>query len=124
MNINGLDVLKGFYGQQSVDDFMMDATDYLKAQVRRLDIVARYGKSGFGILLPYTGTNSVLVRDRLVKRLASWSATKFSAMGSVLVEIGHATFPENGRASKELLELAQPKERTVSAANGAHKEAA
>lgn len=106
VNIHGLDVLRSFYGEQSVNDFMMDAAEFLNNQIRRLDIVARYGESGFAILLPYTGQNVALVKQRLLNRISSWAVSRFSAAGTLVIEVGHASFPEHGRTGKKLIEVA------------------
>jgi RNA polymerase sigma-B factor len=104
--VEGLDALRTFYGQQSVEDFLLDASEFLKGQVRRLDVVARYGASGFAVLLPATGANATLVRQRLQARLSQWLVSRFSAAGGLTVKIGFATFPDEGRTSSELIAAA------------------
>jgi RNA polymerase sigma-B factor len=71
IEFRGLDGLRRFYGEQSVTDFLSDAADFFKETVRRLDIVARHGDSGFAIILPETGHNVALVRRRLIDKIAA-----------------------------------------------------
>ncbi|MBI5707482.1 MAG: sigma-70 family RNA polymerase sigma factor [Armatimonadetes bacterium] len=107
IDVDGLDSLKSFYGKQSVDDFMVDAAEFLKSQVRRLDIVARWGANGFAILLPTTGSSAMHLRKRVESRIGTWIASRFSAAGSLAVRLGTASFPEDGRSGKDLLEFAK-----------------
>lgn len=109
VDFKGLEAMRSFYGEQSVVDFMMDAADFFKANVRRLDVVARNGETGFGIILPSTGHNVALVRQRLLQKIASWLTQRVSATGGIDVEIGDASAPENGRNATEVLAAAQLK---------------
>jgi len=103
LQFNGLDQMQRFYGEQSVLDFLADAADFLKDNVRRLDIVARCGASGFGVILPSTGKNVELVRQRLINKANNWMSSRYGANSAVSVEIGTVTAPDSGRNSKELL---------------------
>ncbi|HVL38505.1 MAG TPA: sigma-70 family RNA polymerase sigma factor [Fimbriimonadaceae bacterium] len=107
VGFGGLETLKAFYGEASVSDFMADAADFLKDNVRRLDIVARYGESGFGIILPATGPNVALVRQRLLQRICGWMSSRFAQSSPIVVEIGQACSPDDGRSASELLQAAQ-----------------
>jgi RNA polymerase sigma-B factor len=109
VKVHGLPTLQAFYGQRSVDDFMADSAEFLRNQVRRLDMVARYGESGFAVLLPATSSNVSLVCHRLVRRVEAWMVSRFNAASSLKVEIGHAAFPEDGKSIAELLKAAEPK---------------
>jgi RNA polymerase sigma-B factor len=102
----GLDALRSFYGEASVTDFLADATDFLKDTVRRLDIVARYGEAGFGIILPSTTNNVALVRQRLLNRLTTWVGERLATAGPITLEIGHAVAPKDGKTAKKLMERA------------------
>jgi RNA polymerase sigma-B factor len=106
INFSGLDTMRSFYGEASVTDFMADAAEFFKGSVRRLDIVARYGEGGFGVILPSTGTNVALVRKRVLSKVKSWMSSKFAANGPVSVEVGEATAPRDGRNGTELLAAA------------------
>jgi len=103
VNFTGLDTMRQFYGDASVSDFMADAAEFLKSNVRRLDIVARFGKSGFAVILPSTGHGVNVVRERLVRKASSWMSGRFVSGGPVSVEIGQATAPDQGRTGSEML---------------------
>jgi RNA polymerase sigma-B factor len=103
INFTGLETLRRFYGESSVDDFMADASEVLRNSVRRLDIVARYGESGFAVILPFVKHGVELVQDRLLEKAASWMSGKYAQNSPVKVEVGCATAPIDGRSAGEIL---------------------
>jgi RNA polymerase sigma-B factor len=106
VNFKGLEGMRSFYGEQSVTDFLADAAEFFKSNVRRLDVVARFGKTAFGIVLPSTGHNVALVRQRLLNKISSWLAHRVAATGGIVVEIGEACAPLNGRNGSDLINAA------------------
>lgn len=109
LQFRGVQKMQAFYGEHSVMDFLTDAADFLKGNVRRLDVVARLGQSGFGVILPTTGQNVSLVQGRLVQRATDWMHGRFGHNGGIQLEIGYAIAPQDGNNMSELLLLAEPK---------------
>lgn len=108
INFRGLETLRAFYGEQSVIDFLADAAEFFRENLRRLDLVCRLGSSGFGIILPSTGQDVETVRQRLVRKVSKWMTARYTANSPVRVEIGHAIFPEHGKTTRELFDSATP----------------
>jgi RNA polymerase sigma-B factor len=108
VEFKSLEAMRKFYGEQSVQDFLADAAEFFRGSVRRLDIVARYGETGFAILLPETGPNAELVRRRLMTKLENWMNHRVVANGSLEVHLGQAVFPDQGRNAAEILQAASP----------------
>lgn len=106
VDFKGLESMRSFYGDQSVVDFLADAAEFFKSNVRRLDVVARHGKTGFGIILPSTGHNVALVRQRLLNKISSWLAQRVAATAGIVVELGEACAPEHARNGSELITAA------------------
>ena len=104
----GLDEMRRFYGEAAVRDFMLDAADFLKKNVRRLDIVARDGATGFAILLPFTGGTVEVVRDRLIKAAAGFTPGRMGPRGGIGIRMGTASIPEAGRWATDLYKAAEP----------------
>jgi RNA polymerase sigma-B factor len=102
----GLEALRRFYGEQSVIDFLSDATSFFKDNLRRLDVVAILGEARFGIILP-AGAHVETIRQRLIKRAREWVSSRFVGT-TITIELGHATMPGEGRSAASLLEAAQP----------------
>lgn len=103
VNFKGLETMRQFYGEASVTDFMADAAEFLKSNVRRLDVVARHGSHGFAVILPSTGHNASVVKQRVVDNASGWMSSRFAANGPVSVEIGVAMAPRDGRNGTELM---------------------
>lgn len=106
VRFQGLDSLRRFYGEQSVIDFLTDATDFFKENLRRLDVVAHVGGNGFGIILP-SGAHVDAIKQRLLTKAARWVEGRFAG-SSIAMEIGHATCPDHGRTAADLLAIASP----------------
>jgi RNA polymerase sigma-B factor len=106
VDFKGLEGMRSFYGDQSVVDFLADAAEFFKSNVRRLDVVARHGQTGFGIILPSTGHNVALVRQRLLNKISSWLAQRVAATAGIMVELGEACAPEQARNGSELIAAA------------------
>lgn len=105
---DGLDEMRKFYGEAAVRDFLADAADFLKRNVRRLDVVARDGETGFAIMLPFTGGTVETVRDRLVQAAAAFTPGRMGPRGTIVVRAGKASIPESGRWARDLYAAAEP----------------
>lgn len=103
IRFNGLEGLRRFYGEQSVTDFMADASEFFKENVRRLDVVARFGESGFGIVLPYGARNVGVVHQRLLARTKAWTLGRLGPNGAVSIEVGQACSPADGTSADVLI---------------------
>ena len=102
VDFQGLEGLRKFYGEQSVLDFLADAAEFFRDNVRRLDVVARYGSTGFAIILPSGGKNIQLVKDRLHNRLMDWVTGRYGSTGAIQTLIGEAISPVDGKGASEL----------------------
>ena len=102
VDFQGLEGLRKFYGEQSVLDFLSDATEFFRDNVRRLDVVARYGATGFAIILPSGGKNIQLVKDRLHNRLMDWVSGRYGSTGAIQTLIGESISPVDGKGATEL----------------------
>lgn len=109
VEFTGLSSLAGFFGEESVTDFLTDAGELLKDCVRTLDIVCRNGATGFGIILPATGINVTIVRNRLNDRCRKWLIGRVAPDGPIKAVLGHATAPEDASSVSDLLKVADPR---------------
>jgi GGDEF domain-containing protein len=73
--------------------------------IRRSDTAGRLDSGGFGLVLPETGAGGAA---RVLARLG-----ERAGRGHIRLRAGAATFPEDGRAWEELLEIAQSRLRPV-----------
>lgn len=103
VNFTGVDTLQAFYGPTSVEAFLVDVADVLKNSVRRMDIVARYGDTGFIVMLPFVKHGVEIVQERLLAKAASWMSGRYAANSPVQVQVGCATAPDDGRSASQVL---------------------
>lgn len=120
----GLGGLRGFYGDASVRDFVVDAAQFLKNSVRSLDIVCRNGSSGFGVIMQGTGETVSLAQQRLQRKLEQWLVTRVSASGPLRVSLGSAWAPDQGRSVADLLKAATLQMSQLDPSAGEESEAA
>lgn len=108
VNFAGISTLRTYYGEPSVQAFLSDAAAFIRGNVRRLDIVCRFGDSGFAIILPGTGISSIVPRDRLVAKLREWMQDRYTVNSPIQVEVGHGSYPCDGKSARQVLRVAQP----------------
>lgn len=106
LEFEGLDSLRQFYGDASVTDFLADACDFFKSHVRRLDVVSRFGETGFAIIFPETGPKVAVVRQRLLQRTLAWINGRYSANSTIRLRIGQSQSPKAGKTAESLIERA------------------
>lgn len=110
VEISGLKDLAGFYGEATVRDFLIDTADFLKGCVRSLDIVCRNGSTGFGLILPGTGSSVDKVVDRIESRVDKWLVGRMSGGNGIKFHVAMATAPDHGRTVSDLFKIVYKKE--------------
>ena len=109
VEVEGLASLRKFYGEQTVREFLVDTADFLKSCIRTLDIVCRNGDCGFGIILPGTGSGVEKVVARIKSKADKWLVTRVNGNGSVFLDFGFATVPDDAKSVSDLMKIAQRK---------------
>ncbi len=103
VTFDGLEGLRKFYGAQSVESFLFDAAEFFREGVRRLDVVARFGETGFAIILPSSRKNVAAVKERLHAKLEAWVGGRYGNTGAVGVRVAEAESPHDGRTANDVL---------------------
>jgi two-component system, cell cycle response regulator len=93
------------FGHMLGDDVLRAVSAIFVRQLRKLDIVCRYGGEEFAIVLPATeGTSAATVADKLRRAVAN---TEFPGIPySVTISIGVADFPSNGIKRDDIVRAA------------------
>jgi len=98
IKFSGLESLRKFYGEQSVADFLATPPSSSARTSRRLDVVARLGDSGFGVILPYGAKSVGIVHQRLLARTRAWTIGRLGPNGGVGLEVGQASSTTDGHS--------------------------
>jgi diguanylate cyclase (GGDEF)-like protein len=91
------------------DQILLDLARRLTAQLREIDLVARFGGDQFTMILPHTFEKGAIeVAERIRLSVAGW--VFHSAEGSEIrltVSLGLCSYPTDGASPRELVEVAQ-----------------
>lgn len=93
------------FGHVLGDEVLRQVSSLFYQQVRKIDVVCRYGGEEFGILLTQTtAEQAVHVTEKLRKMVAAW---QFPGVPStVTISAGAAAFPAHGTTRDELVKAA------------------
>lgn len=104
IRFDGLEGLQSYYGSECVSDFLADAADFCRDQIRRLDIPCVVGNQGFGIILPMTGPTASVVQARLTTKFKQWLTHRRGPMGSVIeARCGYSYLSDKCKTAKQLV---------------------
>jgi len=93
------------FGHLLGDEVLRQVSSLFHQQLRKIDVVCRYGGEEFAILLTQTGAEQALnVAEKLRRTVESW---QFPGVPStVTISAGTAAFPEHGFTRDELVSAA------------------
>ncbi|HVI07097.1 MAG TPA: diguanylate cyclase [Candidatus Binatia bacterium] len=93
------------FGHVLGDEVLRQVSSLFGQQLRKIDVVCRFGGEEFGILLTQTtGTHAVTVADKLRKIVAGFQFPGVPRM--VTISAGAAAFPEHGTTRDQLVKAA------------------
>src|ERR1700734_980896 len=93
------------FGHVLGDEVLRQVSSLFHQQLRKIDVVCRYGGEEFGILLTQTDSSHALsVADKLRKMVASWQFP--GVPRTVTISAGAAAFPQHGTTRDELVRAA------------------
>ena len=93
------------HGHMAGSRTLVEVGDVLRANVREIDVVARWGGDEFAVVLPDTGTEGARAMAERIREKISERVYLASAGLAVRVSasIGVAACPDHGKSAEELL---------------------
>ena len=93
------------FGHVLGDEVLRQVSSLFHQQLRKIDVVCRYGGEEFGILLTQTDAQHALsVAEKLRKMVASWQFP--GVPRTVTISAGAAAFPDHGTTRDDLVRAA------------------
>ncbi|HEY7096599.1 MAG TPA: sensor domain-containing diguanylate cyclase [Terriglobales bacterium] len=105
LDIDHFKHLNDEFGHLLGDEVLRQVSSILHQQLRKIDVVCRYGGEEFAILLSQTTQADALgVADKLRRLIESWQFP--GVPRPVTISAGTASFPENGATRDQLMKAA------------------
>ena len=93
------------FGHVLGDEVLRQVSSLFNQQLRKIDVVCRYGGEEFGILLTQTNAHQAMsIAEKLRKMVAGWQFP--GVPRTVTISAGAAAFPEHGTTRDELVRTA------------------
>ena len=92
------------HGHSAGDEVLKTVAGIIKATLREVDFVSRYGGEEFGIILPEISHETAhMIAERLRSAIANYDKLPY---GKLTVSVGLATFPLHAKSKADLLAAA------------------
>jgi diguanylate cyclase (GGDEF)-like protein len=97
------------HGHRMGDRILLELARRFKAQLREIDLIARFGGDRFAMILPHTfETGGMEVAERLRQNIAGWAfMDQQGTEVRITVSLGLCSYPADGASAPELVDVAQ-----------------
>lgn len=105
IELGGMGRLASYYGEAYARDVIAEFAEVLRSNTRRLDVVGRFGRAGFALILGPANVDTSAARLRIEGVVREWLGHRGIAQ-TVSIRIGHSAFPDEASHPSELIESA------------------
>jgi diguanylate cyclase (GGDEF)-like protein len=107
MDSDSLKTVNDAYGHEAGDELLKAMVSHAQQELRRPDLLARYGGDEFVLLLPDTNTDGArLTAERIRERIGTTPLLVDNKRVDITASMGVATYPEHGASYEEVFEAA------------------
>jgi diguanylate cyclase (GGDEF)-like protein len=107
MDSDSLKTVNDAYGHEAGDELLKAMVVHAQKELRRPDLLARYGGDEFVLLLPDTNTEGArLTAERIRERIAAMPLTIDAKKITITASMGVATYPDHGLDYEQVFEAA------------------
>jgi len=91
-----------------MDDLLYTAAQSMRENVRKMDVLARFGESSFALILPHTAGHASIVAERLTEIISSIrvDSGRNNPKMEITTKMGIAKYPADAKSSRDLLDKA------------------
>ena len=91
-----------------IDDVLYSAAQCMRAAIRKMDVLARFGQTSFALMLPHTASHATIVAERISEIISSIeieSGRKATRIGAT-ARVGIAKYPAEAGNYRDMLDKA------------------
>ena len=105
LDLDGFKNVNDQYGHLFGSRTLVEVGAVIKATVREIDIVSRFGGDEFTVILPQTGPEGAqIIAERIRQRIEETTFLSSEALAvRITASVGIASFPDHGRTKDELI---------------------
>jgi len=95
------------YGHLTGDLILREIASQIRAGIREIDIIGRYGGEEFCVILPDTGHDEALhVAERIRSEVEKKKIKAYDSTVRATVSVGMVSFPDGGKTANDMIEKA------------------